>query len=1173
MPIGPRHRLSLLSFPQSWDGQSMVVRFLCLPKGDPLQPLDLGGLPTFAEANLVFEAKLIGSLDRLPLPADAVSTGPLLVDEPPTQKLDLFSELTRHFTIAPRVAVPRAPVRFRKAITESYRALIGDRRRSELLLDRNDLDCAMHEGAQDQIVDPPPPSDQVSWGRLIAFALRQPRLAGALGLLGQVTVTPADPGFFAAGGWLYIDLHASSDYAAADGVARYAGRIPKLVEPRSIFAAVLFPVLDAPADFVADDVSREAERYDDGLAKLVHGSQSAAGAGDSGDSIQLAWEDEQIAEWFQRQVQLTPAGELVIDAPNGVSGYRVDVRRAGEADWNSLTRIESLGDLQLGPLSLGVFQGEGVVEVAPAQLSPKQDGAFWLPSYFTTWRGSSLVLTDSDLTDLHARPEVQNADAPAHLLDREKIFKPVADKAVPLRYGETYEFRVRLSDLTRGGPDVSVPVPVSERSSIARIAFQRRKAPAQIQILERPAPESMQVRIGKPRLGHPEALFTGEATFADLEQDLARLAADPTITREISVPDPDVLTVEIRVEVKALDGDVSRYLPLYLTTRVFDAAEMTLALDFQDHANLVTLAENQPADGPLALPTARDLRLTFVAVGRDQPGYFADEKARRGAPVTLDVRRGATIEGDLIGEPAALSSLRSFFFQPLPPDNSVASPSERLAAELGLDHLALTLSGRSGKRTVVACSAELRHVLSPESSAITFASAADLVQRWINVATFEVLRDWTWDGLDGDGLTVTRVVHAAGAPDVVETVGAFRLPRVVGRKAVASVPADPRAPARQSTDLIFFDAFDPKPKAPPKGAGEAEAPRPFPAEVTVDYVLEPALKGLGPGPAVSRSILLPITTPPSQTPRIVSAGIALSEYKAAADYSSTDPRRRVLWLEFAETPADPDDAYYVRVLAKAPDPMLLPDDTNVPEVVETPLPIDPEWMRLITPGQPRDESGLSAMQQIEDSPDRGSRYLIPLPPELELTSADLFGFFVYEVRVGHTARRWSTARGRFGPMLRIAGVQHPAPPLVCQAARSKMDVLVQAPFATPVLNGANLRPMVPKTDLWALLYARVRQADGSAWRNVLLAQTQLFAPHQGNDPEHADLPILYGEGVFAARVVEVSLARLGLPPDEPLTVLAAEIFGDPSEADPLGGRTGQARILRISPLVPVPAAC
>src|SRR4030095_3003587 len=98
-------------------------------------------------------------------------------------------------------------------------------------------------------------------------------------------------------------------------------------------------------------------------------------------------------------------------------------------------------------------------------------------------------------------------------------------------------------------------------------------------------------------------------------------------------------------------------------------------------------------------------------------------------------------------------------------------------------------------------------------------------------------------------------------------------------------------------------------------------------------------------------------------------------------------------------------------------------------------PIDPESMRRITPAQPRDQNGLRAMSHLETSPIARRHYLIPLPEDLAHTSPELFGFFVYEGRLGHTAERWSTAQGRFGPALRVAGVQHPAPPLECQAAR------------------------------------------------------------------------------------------------------------------------------------------
>ena len=57
---------------------------------------------------------------------------------------------------------------------------------------------------------------------------------------------------------------------------------------------------------------------------------------------------------------------------------------------------------------------------------------------------------------------------------------------------------------------------------------------------------------------------------------------------------------------------------------------------------------------------------------------------------------------------------------------------------------------------------------------------------------------------------------------------------------------------------------------------------------------------------------------PLQTPKLKSAGIAFSEYVKADDYSSTEPRRGHLWVEFAQKPADKLDQYYCRAAWRAP---------------------------------------------------------------------------------------------------------------------------------------------------------------------------------------------------------------------------------------------------------------
>jgi hypothetical protein len=804
------------------------------------------------------------------------------------------------------------------------------------------------------------------------------------------------------------------------------------------------------------------------------------------------------------------------------------------------------------------------VEALATQHSPASAGQFWLPSYFTTWRGASLVMADQNLVRLHE----DSPTASPHLLGREKTFVPVADDVVTLRYGRTYEFRVRLVDLTRGGPDWNAQHPEPPGTSIASIAFKRRKRPGPIAIVARPGdvdpapPTPRSIVIAKPRLGYPEATFTGQATFEDVRQDaLALQAVDPKKRQEASVFDPDVVAVAIRVDVKALSGDRAEFFRLYETTREMPADMLTIDLDFQDVPTLLAFSSSQPDDGPLALPSAREVRLTLVAMGRTDEGYFADEASREGEPAVMFLRAEAELEPVLLVDaPLPSTVLRSFFFQP-PVDDLAPRPEARLAAELDLEHAGLTLTGAARRRTVIGAAATLRHTLSPERSALTVASSADLVQRWINVLHLKLMRDWTWDGLHEEGIEVWRTISRAGMPDAAQLAGTIRLPHAIAPKVVAGVSADPRAVVRQWTDLYFFDAIDPKP-----ASGKV------PTELTVDYEVRVTFKQAPTPASLTRSIRLPLTTPPVQVPRLISAGIALSPYEQADDYSSTSQRRRVLWFELAESPLDRDDDYFIRVLAGAPDPLLLDFGAPpLPETIEPPLPIDPEPIRMITPGQPKDDSGLNAMQQLEESPRAKRHYIIPLPDDLSDISPELFGFFVYEVRLGHTDVRWSTAQGRFGPALRVSGVQHPAPPLICQAARSTTDILARAPFATPVHQGRNLRPRQLRTRLWSLLYARVRQVDTAEWRNVLIARARMLRPEH---VEHGDdARELFGEGRFALAVVSDLLARLGLPADTPLTVLAAEVFGDPPIDEPLGGELGRGRLLRISPLVPVPDAC
>ena len=98
----------------------------------------------------------------------------------------------------------------------------------------------------------------------------------------------------------------------------------------------------------------------------------------------------------------------------------------------------------------------------------------WLPLYFAQWAGSSLVLPDPVVALLAFA--VQNANTvPLTPLPPISLANPNPDlTAIPtLRYGNNYEFRVRLVDLTGGGPLVTDPSLHPGPSPITEISFLR----------------------------------------------------------------------------------------------------------------------------------------------------------------------------------------------------------------------------------------------------------------------------------------------------------------------------------------------------------------------------------------------------------------------------------------------------------------------------------------------------------------------------------------------------------------------------------------------------------------------------------------------------------------------------------------------------------------------------
>jgi hypothetical protein len=1316
-------KLRILTFPQRIDGSALELRVLVLPTERLLAEVDdfpsVGSpgttvsLPKFIGASLSLDLDAIRGVATYPfsdptlLNADGATlqTLPTGVSFPPNMPA-VYEGISRQFTIKPGggAAPPVADADgIRKYLPVSYRTAFNfTNPRTPYARTDDSYQCGIRRSSSRNKAFPKA-QHEVTWGRVIALCLRQPLVAARMGLLHSFTVTlPADD-YFADGGWIACRL--TSPLAGfeivtpATELRTYAARIPPVAQPRQLFAAVLFPYVESPAQVSGnfDTLKIEASDYDDGYAKIVHAVQPVSGNVLSEEpdgqhvqkdiGVRLGWDDEQILIWQNRQMLADPStpGKR-IEAPLGVFSYRVDVRRSGDADWHSLVRTRSRAALMIGGelVAPGQTEVETGVQVYPATVNGDANAPYWLPSYFTQWYGASLVLPDEQAAALDASGALKNpgtypgsvtATPPKPQIGN--LYEAILSPDAELKYGFEYEFRVRLADLAGGGPRVEEPPLNDAPAASSSLVFRRYVAPKQLRLVPddpQDVEDARTVRfyqgssftISRPRLGYPALLFTEMDTataFQKLvdDRDFLHTGKGPKETikeqREVSAFDPDVDTFLVVVDVKTLlldtQGSANQrepYLRLYSTLRTFDPepdVPFTLTLDYRtanvvDFDNDTTFGDlgvsksDLDEGGPIVLPRSRDIRIRLYPVCSDKPGlpdYFGfaktridEELYRTGELIEFFVREDADDEVDFFAAGLESHQLQAIYLRPDPPQVNnpitlipatvegviLAQPTviERLAAQLGIDAKGRTLIGKPGARIQFGCSHRIRHTLAPDGSSLTFATADELVNHWLCVLSFEVNRDWTWDGLADDGIEVGRVKQFTGEPatNVASSVGYITLQRTASRVATTK-------PDRSQTRVVFIDAVEPK-----KELGLATTTAaPFPNTIDVAYTLTPVFRpAVAPGAATreaeTRDVVVPVTTVPAQVPKIVAAGYALSAYQRTHQYSATAVRERFLWLEFAEPIADPNDTYFARVLGYAPDPLLAypnPDQLIVRQD-DPPLAIDAELIRVITHGQGNDNAGLDAMQTMTpETPDPAQplvklspvHYLLPLPPGLHAESPELFGFFTYELRVGHTHEIWCTAQGRFGHPTRISGIQHPAPALKLLAQRTPNGMTVSAPYATAVFNGRNVTSRPPKTEIWCMLYAQVAQADAVKRRNVLLAEGRLALPKRreidigvflrrrgeldrvafNSVAVNLDAPQT-GTFTWAENEILALLDAFELARDTPISVLAVEmmprydqylLFTDqqPEQVRPLSTGLGQYRILRTSPLVAAPEVC
>jgi len=1208
----PIPTFTFVPYLQTWEPatRTLSLRVLTAPTTNPLEPLlsTPAGIPAFADASLSFRAFISDAVVAMPLRTNVDQT----VDTPLQSSPDaraIFSAVKVALaipdgaggdTFAPQT--PELTRSLRKYLPLSYRQSFDFvQPRTSLAVIDDSYHCLMQ--CPDETVTPLAPTP-IGWGEAIAFCLRRPRLAEALGLITSIDIQIDASPRLEKGGWIWVELAPNSDYASQtalpDFQRSFATRVPPLspLETRPIFTPVVFPVSDNAADAASlgdvDRVFTESIRFDDGFSKIVHARQPLGvdlldeeGVNPDAprdEGVQIAWDDEDILEGQNRSLGAAPDGQNNVVAPRGVLGYRVDVRPftsggSVPTPWVSLSRVNS-------PFNLGIDLGAAIeerwVEVHPNEV----DAQLWLPPWFVMWRGGSLVMETLEEQRMMNAPPPEAGDPP-------ELDVPVDLGTLELRYGNRYEFRVRLADATGGGPALDAESVREGETPTAIFHMKRHLPPRRPVITTTPASvpnlgEISSVSITRPPLGYPAAVFASGATAeADLLTQIAANDVDPTNATAPFIRDPDTFAAQIRVLLRApsfdLAADTEGWIEWYVTTRVFPndptlALDLSLswdsAADYRDVDVSAQLGAEGTVTGILPLLDSRDIRLEIAALGRNDLSYFASQEARRGDSISIDLHSVAAAEVDPIAILADSDKLRSVFLRDDPQGiraNTSAMVAQNDPSSVLIDRLAIAsdfvangsmLMAREGERVAFGC-AGLTHHAAPDASSLEFAEPGELAGQWLNVSQIVLNRDWTWRGQEAPTVRVRRRMALLGAPADApkwEEVGKIQLMNSINIQAR-------NKPERGYMRLIFIDAF-----TPPIGNDG------LPYEVKLDYEMRLHFAG-GTSEVQSVSTLLPVATRPKQVPKVQAAGIALTEYQPNDEYSSTGSRVKRLWLEFDEPLDDPRDAYFVRAIYQTPDPMLLPDWEPVrdPDILET-VPLDPELTRVITPGQVQDLSGLNAMQRLEPAGNSDRHFLVPLPPNTDPSSPELFSFFTYEIRVGHNAGAaedpfWSTVQGRFGEALTLEGVQHPPPELVCSITPSvDRSIRVVAPYATPYLGLKQVTPTTrPNTEIWFVLYARLQQADGQAWRNIQID----LKPSKKIRLRRSAPMVPAAKGRWSNEEVLAALSKAGLASDTPLTVLAVETLPEPNGSffEPLGGDLGQVRVIRTSPLVDVYNDC
>ncbi|RYF86144.1 MAG: hypothetical protein EOO03_12250, partial [Chitinophagaceae bacterium] len=175
--------LSLLCFPQKWENGILHFNIVLIPRNlNPLQPWQ-NNEPAFVDGNIVFAAKLIPSLDGLPVTTAGNISKIADLKNPPVEIRAAWEALRAQFEQADGIVVDdtetankRAPQPgsmkpIRKYLPLSYRKAFNFvKPRTKYALTGDEYQCAIKNKPSE--ADISTDRKKIAWGKLVAYSLR-----------------------------------------------------------------------------------------------------------------------------------------------------------------------------------------------------------------------------------------------------------------------------------------------------------------------------------------------------------------------------------------------------------------------------------------------------------------------------------------------------------------------------------------------------------------------------------------------------------------------------------------------------------------------------------------------------------------------------------------------------------------------------------------------------------------------------------------------------------------------------------------------------------------------------------------------------------------------------------------------------------------------------------------